>query len=138
MAEVETLSGRKRSRTTRDLYLIVERFVSCGGETPTERLAARKLISRDVWAIQHLESAKVLPSRVQVLAATPGQGLQCGDVQHRRLIELAEGGRRESDLRHPQMRAMGGDPDCSASKRAVIGSGPLFEEGVSIPSLTMC
>ena len=40
-----------------------------------ERLAARKLISRDVRAIQHLESAKVLPSRVQALAATTGQGL---------------------------------------------------------------
>ncbi|WP_342110520.1 hypothetical protein [Methylobacterium sp. SI9] len=75
MAELETLSGRKRSRTTLDLHLIVERFVSYGGETPAERLAARKLISRDVRAIQHLESAKVLPSRVQALAATPGQGL---------------------------------------------------------------
>ncbi|MDN3571313.1 hypothetical protein [Methylobacterium longum] len=73
--ELETLSGRKRSRTTHDLHLIVERFVSYGGETPTERLAARKLISRDVRAIQHLESAKVLPSRVQALATTPGEGL---------------------------------------------------------------
>ncbi|KNY19705.1 hypothetical protein [Methylobacterium sp. ARG-1] len=27
MAELETLSGRKRSRTTHDLHLIVERFV---------------------------------------------------------------------------------------------------------------
>ena len=75
MAELESLSGRKRSRTTHDLHLIVERFVSYGGETPAERLAARKLISRDVRAIQHLETAKVLPSRVQALAATPGQGL---------------------------------------------------------------
>ncbi|MDP4006611.1 hypothetical protein [Methylobacterium sp. NEAU K] len=75
MAELETLSGRKRSRTTHDLHLIVERFVSYGGETPAERLAARKLISRDVRAIQHLENAKVLPSRVQALAATPGEGL---------------------------------------------------------------
>ncbi|MCJ2126998.1 hypothetical protein [Methylobacterium sp. J-077] len=75
MAELETLSGRKRSRITHDLHLIVERFVSYGGETPAERLAARKLISRDVRAIQHLETAKVLPSRVQALAATPGQGL---------------------------------------------------------------
>ncbi|WP_144426367.1 hypothetical protein [Methylobacterium sp. ARG-1] len=75
MAELETLSGRKRSRTTHDLHLIVERFVSYGGETAAERLAARKLISRDVRAIQHLEFAKVLPSRVQALAATPGQGL---------------------------------------------------------------
>ena len=75
MAELETLSGRKRSRTTHDLHLIVERFVSYGGETAAERLAARKLISRDVRAIQHLEAAKVLPSRVQGLAATPGQGL---------------------------------------------------------------
>ncbi|MCJ2070971.1 hypothetical protein MKK75_19625 [Methylobacterium sp. J-030] len=75
MAELETLSGRKRSRTTHDLHLIVERFVSYGGETPAERLAARKLISRDVRAIQHLETAKVLPSRVQALAATPGEGL---------------------------------------------------------------
>ena len=75
MAELETLSGRKRSRTTHDLHLIVERFVSYGGETPAERLAARKLISRDVRAIQHLESAKVLPSRVQALAATMGEGL---------------------------------------------------------------
>ncbi|MCJ2049446.1 hypothetical protein [Methylobacterium sp. J-070] len=75
MAELEILSGRKRSRTTHDLHLIVERFVSYGGETAAERLAARKLISRDVRAIQHLESAKVLPSRVQALAATPGQGL---------------------------------------------------------------
>ncbi|MCJ2135123.1 hypothetical protein MKK69_13830 [Methylobacterium sp. J-026] len=75
MAELETLSGRKRSRTTHDLHLIVERFVSYGGETAAERLAARKLISRDVRAIQHLESAKVLPSRVQALAASPGEGL---------------------------------------------------------------
>ena len=75
MAELETLSGRKRSRTTHDLHLIVERFVSYGGETVAERLAARKLISRDVRAIQHLEAAKVLPSRVQSLAATPGEGL---------------------------------------------------------------
>jgi len=75
MAELEILSGRKRSRTTHDLHLIVERFVSYGGETAAEWLAARKLISRDVRAIQHLESAKVLPSRVQALAATPGQGL---------------------------------------------------------------
>lgn len=75
MAELETLSERKRSRTTLDLHLIVERFVSYGGETAAEQLAARKLISRDVRAIQHLESAKVLPSRVQALAATPGQGL---------------------------------------------------------------
>ncbi|MGU3479082.1 hypothetical protein [Methylobacterium sp. D48H] len=75
MTELETLSGRKRSRMTHDLHLIVERFVSYGGETQTERLAARKLISRDVRAIQHLEAAKVLPSRVQALAATPGQGL---------------------------------------------------------------
>ncbi|MCJ2069596.1 hypothetical protein MKK75_12485 [Methylobacterium sp. J-030] len=75
MAELETLSGRKRSRTTHDLHLIVDRFVSYGGETAAERLAARKLISRDVRAIQHLESAKVLPSRVQALAATPGEGL---------------------------------------------------------------
>lgn len=75
MAELETLSGRKRSRTTHDLHLIVERFVSYGGETAAERLAARKLISRDVRAIQHLETAKVLPTRVQVLAATPGEGL---------------------------------------------------------------
>jgi hypothetical protein len=75
MAELETVSGRKRSRTTLDLHLIVERFVSYGGETAAEQLAARKLISRDVRAIQHLESAKVLPSRVQALAATPGEGL---------------------------------------------------------------
>lgn len=75
MAELETLSGRKRSRVTHDLHLIVERFVSYGGETAAEQLAARKLISRDVRAIQHLESAKVLPSRVQALAATPGEGL---------------------------------------------------------------
>ena len=75
MAELETLSGRKRSRTTHDLHLIVERFVSYGGETAAERLAARKLISRDVRALQHLEAAKVLPSRVQALAATPGEGL---------------------------------------------------------------
>ena len=75
MAELEILSGRKRLRTTHDLHLIVERFVSYGGETPAERLAARKLISRDVRAIQHLASAKVLPSQVQALAATPGQGL---------------------------------------------------------------
>ncbi|MCJ2063324.1 hypothetical protein MKK63_11450 [Methylobacterium sp. J-088] len=75
MAELETLSGRKRSRTTHDLHLIVERFVSYGGETAAERLAARKLISRDLRAIQHLEAAKVLPSRVQALAATPGEGL---------------------------------------------------------------
>ena len=75
MAELETLSGRKRSRTTHDLHLIVERFVSYGGETAAERLAARKLISRDVRAIQHLEAANMLPSRVQALAATPGQGL---------------------------------------------------------------
>ncbi|MCJ2087626.1 hypothetical protein MKK88_16785 [Methylobacterium sp. E-005] len=75
MAELETLSGRKRSRTTHDLHLIVERFVSYGGESAAERLAARKLISRDVRAVQHLESAKVLPSRVQALAATPGEGL---------------------------------------------------------------
>ncbi len=75
MAELETLSGRKRSRATHDLHIIVERFVSYGGETPAERLAARKLISRDVRAIQHLEAAKVLPSRVQVLAATLGEGL---------------------------------------------------------------
>ncbi len=33
---------------------------------------------------------------------------------------------------------MGGDPDGSGSKRAVIGSRPLFEEGVRIPSLTVC
>ena len=75
MAELETLSGRKRSRTTHDMHLIVERFVSYGGETVAERLAARKLISRDVRAIQHLEAAKVLPSRIQALAATPGEGL---------------------------------------------------------------
>ncbi|QGY00843.1 hypothetical protein MMSR116_02175 [Methylobacterium mesophilicum SR1.6/6] len=75
MAELEALSGRKRSRTTHDLHLIVERFVSYGGETAAEQLAARKLISRDVRAIQHLESATVLPSRVQALAATPGEGL---------------------------------------------------------------
>ncbi|MCJ2100015.1 hypothetical protein [Methylobacterium sp. E-046] len=75
MVELETLSGRKRSRTTLDLHLIVERFVSYGGETAAERLAVRKLISRDVRAIQHLKTAKVLPSRVQVLAATPGEGL---------------------------------------------------------------
>jgi hypothetical protein len=75
MAELETLSGRKRSRTTRDLHLIVERFVSWGGETPAERLAARELTSRDVRAIRHLKTAKVLPSRVQGLAATPGEGL---------------------------------------------------------------
>ena len=36
MAELETLSGRRRSRTTHNLHLIVERFVSYGGETPTE------------------------------------------------------------------------------------------------------
>lgn len=75
IAELETLSGRKRSRTTHDLHLIGERFVSYGGETASERLAARKLISRDVRAIQHLEAARVLPSQVQALAATPGQGL---------------------------------------------------------------
>ena len=75
MAELETLSGRKRSRTTHDLHLIVERFVSYRGETAAERLAVRKLISRDVRAIQHLETANVLPSQVQTLAATPGQGL---------------------------------------------------------------
>ena len=75
MAELETLSGRKRSRTTHDLHLIVERFVSYGGETPAEQLAARKLISRDVRAIQHLETAKVLPSRVRALAGSPGEGL---------------------------------------------------------------
>ncbi|MCJ2091756.1 hypothetical protein MKK67_04430 [Methylobacterium sp. J-072] len=82
MAELETLSGRKRSRTTHDLHLIVERFVSYGGETPAERLAARKLISRDVRAIQHLEAAKILPSRVQALAATPGQGLHAWAREH--------------------------------------------------------
>jgi hypothetical protein len=75
MAELEILSGRKRSCTTRDLHLIVERFVSYGGETAAERSAARKLISRDVRAIQHLEATKVLPSRVQALVATPGEGL---------------------------------------------------------------
>ncbi|MCJ2053788.1 hypothetical protein MKL01_29470 [Methylobacterium sp. J-070] len=75
MAELEILSGRKRSRTTHDLHLIVERFVSYGGETAAEQLAARKLISRDVRAIQHFETAKVLPSRVQALATTPGEGL---------------------------------------------------------------
>lgn len=75
MVELESVSGRKRSRTTLDLHLIVERFVSYGGETAAEQLAARKLISRDVRAIPHLEAAKVLPSRVQALAATPGQGL---------------------------------------------------------------
>ena len=75
MAELETLSGCKRSRTTHDLHLIAERFVSYGGATAAEQLAARKLISRDVRAIQHLETAKVLPSRVQALAATPGEGL---------------------------------------------------------------
>ena len=75
VAELETLSGRKRTRTTTDLHLVVERFVSYGGETPTERLAARKLISRDARAIQHLEAARVLPSRVTALAATPGEGL---------------------------------------------------------------
>lgn len=82
MAELETLSGRKRSRITHDLHLIVERFVSYGGETAAERLAARKLISRDVRAIQHLEAAKVLPSRVQALAATPGQGLHTWAREH--------------------------------------------------------
>ena len=75
VAELETLSGRKRTRTTTDLHLVVERFVSYGGESPAERLAARKLISRDGRAIQHLEAAKVLPSRVAALAATPGEGL---------------------------------------------------------------
>lgn len=75
MAELETLSGRKRTRTTTHLHLVVERFVSYGGDSPAERLAARKLISRDVRTIQRLETAKVLPSRVQALAASPGEGL---------------------------------------------------------------
>ncbi|TXM94705.1 hypothetical protein FV232_10765 [Methylobacterium sp. WL30] len=75
VAELEPLSGCKRTRTTTDLHLIVERFVSYGGDTPTERLAARKLISRDVRAIQHLEATRVLPSRVQALGATTGEGL---------------------------------------------------------------
>ena len=75
VSELEAMSGRKRSRTTTDLHLVVERFVAYGGESPAERLAARKLVSRDVRAIRHLEAASVLPSRVGALAATPGEGL---------------------------------------------------------------
>jgi hypothetical protein len=40
MAELETRSGRKPSRTTHDLHLIAERFVSYGGETAAEQVTA--------------------------------------------------------------------------------------------------
>lgn len=75
MAELEAASGRKRSKATHDLHIIVAHFVSYGGDTPGEQLAARKLISRDVRAIQHLKAERVLPSRVQAFGAAPGEGL---------------------------------------------------------------
>jgi hypothetical protein len=40
MAELETRSGRKPSRTTHDLHLIAERFVSYGGEAAAEQVTA--------------------------------------------------------------------------------------------------
>lgn len=72
---LEATMGGKRRRATGDLHLIVARFVAYGGDTPAERLAARKLVSRDVRAIEHLHHRGVLPSAVQDLGRKPGEGL---------------------------------------------------------------
>lgn len=75
MAELASAAGTKRRRTTHDLHLLVDHFVSYGGDTPAERLAARKLVSRDVRAIEHLHRRRVRPSAVQELGRKPGEGL---------------------------------------------------------------
>ena len=80
---------------------VVHRRARYGGDTPAERLAARKLVSRDVRAIEHLHGRGVLPSAVQDLGRTPGEGLHAWAGRRaapRKALANAE--RRERALVH--------------------------------------
>ncbi|MGO4524973.1 hypothetical protein AB4097_08930 [Microvirga sp. 2MCAF35] len=74
--------GKKPTKRTDALQVLVEGLISYGGNTKAEQRLARRLYNRDVQAIKHLISKKVTPSNVVAMGLMPGEGLDSWSRQN--------------------------------------------------------
>jgi hypothetical protein len=69
------LIGKKPTKRTDALHVLVESMITYGGSTEAERKLARRLYYRDAQAIRHLISKGIPPSQAARKGSEKGQGL---------------------------------------------------------------
>lgn len=92
--------GKKPTKRTDALHIIIASVISYGGSNPEDRAKARRLHSRDVQAIRYLISEGLSPEAVVKKGAEEGEGL---DAWARRYTDLQKS--KASNLKPKQQQS---------------------------------